>query len=129
MNGLNRWSGIVSYPVAYSVDTGDIVDIEDAPLEKGLVYSCIECGQRMAAVVDVVKRAPHFRHVDRGAICDADGALHRYAMEMIKEGHTVASESGGAYWLNARIADASRHAVSGQSALGLEQGGRWRSSA
>ena len=89
----------ISYPVAYSVRKQAIIQIANAPREPGQRYSCVHCGQRMSAVVQVKSRSPHFRHTSQDVRCDPDAALHTYAIRMIQQGHASAIETAGKYAL------------------------------
>ena len=87
----------IQYPVALSAE-GEIVNIGEVPRERGHHYSCVYCNSPMSAVVKVTKISPHFRHTQE-VRCDADSALHTYAIKMIQQAHRRASATGASYML------------------------------
>ena len=94
----------VTYPMAYSRTERAIIRIVDAPRKEGERYSCVQCNQRMSAVVRVSRITPHFRHtrLDLEIHCDRDTALHFYAIKMIQQAHAKAQKTGSEYMMTRR---------------------------
>ena len=88
---------IIQYPVAFN-DLKKLVRIHEAPSQRGLDYSCVHCGNRMSAVVQVTQRKPHFRHT-KFSTCDPDSALHATAIEIIRNAQRKALSQREPYLL------------------------------
>ena len=92
-----RVDGEVAYPYAYSPEADSLIHISSAPRERGRQYSCVGCGQRMSAVVQVTGKAPHFRHI--GDRCTPNNALHTTAIKLIQQKHGEAVSANDRYML------------------------------
>ena len=92
MKDHNNKRRAIAYPVAYSDTEEAIIHITDAPRERRVRYSCVQCDQRMSAVVLVTRKTPHFRHTDPKIHCDPDAALHTYAIKMTQQAHADAQK-------------------------------------
>lgn len=89
----------ILYPFAYSDEKAVVLHIDDTPRVGGHRYSCVHCGDRMNAVVQVTKKTPHFRHHPDTEPCDPDDYLHTAAIETVRQAHSDALKRDCTYKL------------------------------
>jgi hypothetical protein len=79
----------LKYPIAISIDTGELVNAKDVPNGKDCNCKCLVCEEKLVAVNRELKQKAHFRHNNTDCTAKYETYLHWLCKEVFKLLDTV----------------------------------------